>query len=401
MVDLIPNHGNDTKCFEWEDENNENNNVKVDELVTHHPTWEVSYQNDTHVCFVNMNKPRTQFLQRIYENQWYGDCTKVYTGPMWNSGWGATIGNVANGLLKGLGNQRPFQIRLEQRQPYWIYASLKNNINSACPTKDMFCYFLPLTNCTASHTILKGKNAPGYGHIPTIPNNNNDDDDGTYYTPWKNRQLARRYWLQQYVTRPQHYLRKQIYDFLQQNMTTTFQTPCIVIHVRRSDVIFDRSPRRYYSIADYLQKIPSQFQQQNTTNNTNIFLLTDDANAIDEALEFHPEYHWMFTPKQRYRGSEGGVQNHIPSQNPAVEVITILAEMELVKRCNLFIGSVSGFSDVIHEEMKIKDKTIQRINVEDNKHIIYNMNNAKSEEELNHHIKQLRKNKTLTTQHNN
>ena len=366
------------KCFDWEDNS--------DEWVIHHPTWEVSLQNDTHVCFHTIDTPRTRFLKKVYENQWYGDCSKVYTGPMWNSGWGATFGNVANGLLKGLGNQRPFQIKFEHSGQYWMYATLKNNNedNSACPTKDMFCYFLPLTNCSASKTILKGKNAPGYGHV--VPTNSNND---YYYTPWRNRRLAHRYWLQQYATRPQHYLRKKLYNFLQQNMTN-FQTPCIAIHVRRSDVILDRSPRKYYSIANYLQNIPPKFQKV-----TNLFLLTDDANAIDEALEFHPEYNWMFTQKQRYRGSEGGVQNHIPSQNPPLEVLYILAELELVKMCDLLIGSISGFSDLIHAEMKIKQRTIPRINVENNKQIIYNMKNAKSEEELNQYLKHLRNNKTL------
>ena len=364
------------ECFSWENDNS-------DEWATHHPTWEVTKQNDTHLCFENIDSPRMDFLQRIYDNQWHGNCSNVLTTHMWSSGWGADFWNIADSLLKGLVNERPFQISFEDMErPWWHYSAMKDGSAPVCPTKDMFCYFLPLTNCAAGEK-LDDLSLPDNSEIPS----NETLNDDVYYSHYRER--VREFWVQKFATRPQQYLRKRLYDFLRQNITD-FKTPCVAMHVRRSDVILHGEiSRKYYSISDYLKKIPG------LQKNDNIFLLTDDANAIDETAEFHPEYHWMYLERKRHRGSEGGWENQIPSKNPALEVLYIMAEFELAKKCHTLVAGPSNYADLIHLEMKMRDPNIARFDVHDDEMgELYNETNKNSEEELKEQLER-RKKKSL------
>ena len=369
------NNTNDTilKCFSWVEENS-------DVWATHHPTWEVTLQNDTHLCFEEIDTWRTQFIQKIYNNQWYGNCSDVFTDYMWSSGWAADFSNVANGLLIGFLHRRPFQIGfVNPDRPWWHYSAMKNGEAPVCPTKDMFCYFLPLSNCSVG-TIVRDHNLPGNYEIP--PNEAIDDE---YYMSWPSRQRARAFWLASFATRPQHFFRKQLYDFIRHNVSTHFTTPCTAIHVRRTDVVLHaKYSRKYFPISDYIQKIPKSKKEEN------IFLMTDDANAIDEALEFYPDINWMYLERKRHRGSEGGWENQIPSKNPALEVLYILAEFELAKKCDLLVHGKSGFADWILFEMRTRDKNIQGIRVDTDPSTIHHLNNSNSEQELNETLNQRR-----------
>ena len=359
------------KCFDWEENS--------DEWAIDHPTWEVTKQNDTNLCFENIDTPRMHFLQKIYDNQWHGNCSNVLTTYMWSSGWGADFWNVADGLIKGLVNKRPFQISFEDMErPWWHYSAMKDGSAPVCPTKDMFCYFLPLTNCAVGEK-LDDLNIPDNEEIP---NNETLNDDIYYSLP---RERVREFWVQKFATRPQHYLRKRLYDFLQQNISD-FRTPCVAMHVRRTDIVLHGElSRKYHSISDYLDNVPG------LKKNDNIFLLTDDANAIDEALEFHPDFNWMYLERKRHRGSEGGWENQIPSKNPALEVLYILAEFELSKKCNKLVAGPSNYADLIHFEMRMWDKNISRFDIEFEADEHFNESNSKSEEELEEKLERLRK----------
>ena len=369
------------KCFLWETENSDN-------WATHHPTWEVTIQNDTHLCFERIDTWRTQFLQKIYENQWYGNCSHVFTDYMWSSGWGADTSNVANGLLTGFMTHRPFQIGfINPERPWWHYSAMKNGEAPVCPTMDMFCYFLPLSNCSVG-TIQRHHQLPGNQDLP----DNKEIDDEYYRSKWPNRPRARLFWLQKYAFRPQQRLWKQLYDFIHQN-ATNIHPPCTAIHVRRSDVVLhDKSSRKYFPVSNYVQKIP-----KDNSNNNNIFLMTDDANAIDEALEFHPNLNWMYLKRKRHRGSEGGWENQIPSKNPALEVLYLLAEIELAKQCDVLIYGKSSFADWILFEMKSRDKNTQGIRVDDTDlDMVHHPNNTLSEQELNQTLNQWRKDRNAS-----
>jgi hypothetical protein len=67
----------------------------------------------------------------------------------------------------------------------------------------------------------------------------------------------------------------------------------------------------------------------------NILLLTDDQNAIDEAHREYWMYNWMYFNRTRFRGTEGGWENHFPSGDPkTAEVVTLLSIYRAVRYCD-------------------------------------------------------------------
>jgi hypothetical protein len=83
-----------------------------------------------------------------------------------------------------------------------------------------------------------------------------------------------------------------------------------------------------------------------------VLKLTDDANAIDEALEFHHGIQWHFLNRTRFRGSEGDWEQQIPSGSPKSEVITILATLKLVQQCDKIVYGQSGFANLLVNAIK-------------------------------------------------
>jgi hypothetical protein len=100
----------------------------------------------------------------------------------------------------------------------------------------------------------------------------------------------------------------------------------LIAPVRRGDVVLmDPQPRRYHAIEEYMR------HKNNVTKN--VLLLTDDYNAVEEALYLFPEYKWVYLNRTRYRGAEGGWENHIPSDNPVQEVVALLSIFRLARKC--------------------------------------------------------------------
>eukprot|EP00566_Odontella_aurita_P015361 CAMPEP_0113550260 /NCGR_PEP_ID=MMETSP0015_2-20120614/13887_1 /TAXON_ID=2838 /ORGANISM="Odontella" /LENGTH=352 /DNA_ID=CAMNT_0000451055 /DNA_START=454 /DNA_END=1512 /DNA_ORIENTATION=+ /assembly_acc=CAM_ASM_000160 len=318
-------------CVPWE--------VDMDSWWTHAPDWDVTAENDVGLCFSRevATSPRANYLRRLYNLQWGSNCSSVYTKHMWSAGWGSDLSNIADGLLYGLDSVRPFQVAFKKKNQVWHYAALKNGSKAACASKDMFCYFLPLSRCES------GKIDP---------------------TPYRATLRAYRkysHWIMPYIRRPQQWLRHRTYNFIKESMEAV-STPCAALHVRRGDIVLHgNNSRKYYPVSDYLALLP------NTT--TNIMLFTDDANAIEEARGVHPEYNWMYVTKKRYRGKEGGWQEHFPSGDPTFEVIALMAELKLAGYCDTLVHTVSSFSDVLYDEMTAAGKIVTRLKVDAGKAI--------------------------------
>lgn len=387
------NNNNDeksTQCHTWD--------VNTDEWWTHHPDWRVSFENDSHYCFtpISNNIEKAHLYRTLYDIQFSPttNCSNVITKRMISSGWGTDLIYVLDGLRYALATQRPMQMFTYT----WHYAVVHNR--SACPSQDMFCYFLNLTHCPPNPSDMGrmrySKNVSHFG----IPNR----------------------WLIEYMTRPQTWLRHASYLFakerlrihaagsriissssssmeatMHRNSTTpkyddsklfhpfgtaaaaaaavttqptdptilasrasslsTFS--CVAMHVRRADVVLHRKhSRRYHAISEYidaLHRVASQQypkdnplinhqyhfhhrhynnQNMNITNTTTFLLLTDDANAIGEALVEHGKsYTWIYLDRPRHRGAEGGFENQIPSGDPRMEVVAMLAEARILRQC--------------------------------------------------------------------
>ena len=153
-------------------------------------------------------------------------------------------------------------------------------------------------------------------------------------------------WLVEYETRIQAWLRKEVYDFF--NTRIQMQTPCTVIHARRSD-IKGHGLRKYHDIKEYVDNMEKVDKEK---MHKNILLLSDDQNAIEEAQRDFPNKNWMFFNRTRFRGTEGGWENHFPTGDPKTEVVTLLSTFKAVKYCDSFSRQEGNFADLLLSHME-------------------------------------------------
>jgi hypothetical protein len=312
-------------CVSWD--------VQTDDWWTQHPQWEVSNQNDTHFCFQLMkNQTKVDQILKLYSIQFLSDCsnttTRNTTGvykEMVSSGWASDWSDVMDGLEFAFNTLRPFSVF---KRGQWHYAFDIQHDVSACERKDPFCYFLNITSCHNKDELELRRNK---------------------ITPYRVSHDETRFnWLYEYATRPQQWLRREVYEFIRDKSVKLIE-PCTVIHVRRADVVLHgRQSRRYHEIQEYIDAVENVTQ----VNHTNIFLLTDDQNAIDEAKAIYPNKHWMYLDRPRYRGAEGGFEKQIPSKNPKFEVIVLLSTLEMIQKCSTFVHSTSSFASLMKNHME-------------------------------------------------
>ena len=269
------------KCFSW---NQSNSNV--DEWWAQHPDWEIASETASNFCFKPIaNQEKAVLFKTLHEIGFQHNCSDVFTKSMPSAGWNGNFDKIRDGLMFSLETNRPFQSI--PRHGAWHYASRKNI--SVCPSKDLFCYFLDISQCKP-------------------------EDDPQHLEHWymaKNKRFNAEKpgrWLQDYASRPRHWLRKKVFEF-SKRFKDNFAKPCMAMHVRRADVILHgEKSRKYHAIQDYLDAVSNA----NMTIPPNVWLMTDDQNAIDEAITMHKEFQWFFLNRTRHRGAEGGMENQIP-----------------------------------------------------------------------------------------
>ena len=208
----------------------------------------------------------------------------------------------------------------------WHYAGMKDGSHPVCPTTDMYCYMLNTTNCAANPNKLdglKGEFMTGarYGEDP-----------------------VRLRWLVEYMTRIQSWLHREVYEYYSSTHIQV-RTLCSLFHVRRSD-IKGHGKCKYHKIEDYIRGLETK-----QSLHKNILLLTDDQNAIKEAETNFPGYNWTYFNRTRSRGNEGGWENHMPSKDPKLEVITILATFRTVRMCDSFAFTKGSFASFLLKQM--------------------------------------------------
>ena len=354
---------NTTSLLHWQDIVPFATNVKVGQFClpwsrgqgeadvwwTHHPDWEPFNESDLGYCFQPVPNPtKREYLTQVYQHQFHTvhkNCSNIFVTTMWSSGWSADITNLVNKLHYAMFHGQVMQVTSSP----WHYAApdqakRPNKVPStpACPLLTMYCYFLNLTSCTVQD-----------------PNAYNREYD--YQNPLRMPPRATK-WLPDYIVRPQTWLRHKVYLFVQKQQQKAIPptaVPCTVMHVRRGDVLLHgKSSRRYHAISEYLNSTAA------TTTTTaasplfqihrNILLLTDDANAIVEAQQLHPEYRWMFIDRPRWKADEGGWEHQVPSSDPIFEIIVLLGTFALVQQCQSLVYSTSGFSNWILYAMEKK-----------------------------------------------
>ena len=305
-----PMNSTRTFCISW--------NVSSDLWWTHHVDWEVTNETDHGYCFHSFADTLKGFVLRsLYDIQFRGDCDVARTKRMWSSGWGADIANVVDGLRYALETHQPTTI--DTSQP-WHYAAKKDGSRPVCPEMGLGCYFLPISRCEPDPFKAWS---------------------GNFYLQWQPNNLKPDIrWYTMFATRPQTWIRKEVYEFSKTTLSSLTE-PCSVIHIRRGDVVLHGEfSRRYFAVDDYMKAGKDILTKT-------IFLLTDDENAIKEAKAKYPQHDWVVIDRPRFKGPEGGFENHIPSNDPKLEVIVLLSIFKLVPKCKVFVHSKSNLSRYI------------------------------------------------------
>jgi hypothetical protein len=341
------------KCFAWGDDS-------ADKWWEMNPEYEVTIETDLEYCFtIIQNDEKAAFFRKLHAHQYnMTKCNDTYTKRMISSGWGADINHVAAGLLHGLDTDRSFQI--VQDVDFWHYAALKPQYRGDdkpfCPTGDLFCYFLPIGICNA--TSVDTMNTRPRGAL--IP------------------------WAREFSTRPQQWLRHEVYEYMNQN-APSINTPCAALHVRRADVVLHgKFSRKYFPISKYIELLQEKVPDKSYTN---ILLFTDDQNAVDEAETLHPEYNWMYLNRTRHRGSSGGFENQIPSGSPKDEVVSILVTFRLAQKCDVLVHTTSSFATAIYNSMLETGRDIKLLQIDEDYKGRLHVNNSNTEMELKEYVK--------------
>lgn len=297
-------------CLPW--------SVDSDEWWTHNIKWIITSENATHYCFgLDQSNTRAKIFRELYQTQFTGNCTNVKTKRMWSTGWAADILNLVDGLSVAHRKAIPFQVV----DTPWHYAASKDGKVEVCPERNMRCYFLPFGTCPPKPSeAFEGQ---FYGRIR------------------KDYRISTNRILYDFLTRQRTWVRKAVYDFVQ---SIDLPTPCTVVHVRRGDIVLhENESRRYIPLEEYMEA------SKNITKT--VLLLTDDDNAIKEAQFKYPNHTWVYSKKARFKGKEGGWENHFPSGDPKYETIELLATFRLAQKCKVFIHGVSRLSNLIAGQM--------------------------------------------------
>jgi hypothetical protein len=333
----------------------------------HGAEWTVdsTRENATHTCYVRRSAAQEQHFRRMYQVQLGSDrsnnanCT---LRKMWSDGFASDLRNLMDGLVQALQSGVPFT---PDATP-WHYAALQDHSRPAClsdlaPTYlrgdvTPSCFFLPLSNCVNRRDIVKDRGIVTYA-------------DGRPPSFVKNGHLLQfilrpRQWVRRHVFRRSHDLRQQLLEALQDsNVTDAAGTAaaaaagrrsrnrallqgCTVVHVRRGDVVLGNSRstsrRKYRPLADYLLHVRTR----------TVLLLTDDSDAIAESRQqAFANYTFVSWNRTRYRGSEGGWEEHLPSRDPLEEMAVLLGTFDVVPLCHAIVHTASNFGQLLYALM--------------------------------------------------
>lgn len=353
-------------------------------------------------------------------------CQQTIAKTITNSGWGLDLSHMVDGLLfaakrKYNANKSPVQFIHKHT---WQYAE------NTCPAQDWTCYFLNITDCQTNWRGEAAKSDTGTSntnhrerYYPWFGFSN------TKQTLWLLLYATRaQTWIRQYAVQLASPIMEQLED-RDADVTTTSSgrndtdyhryNECAIFHVRRGDVVLHgKWSRKYHAIEEYVQLLESYYrtrdqqqqqqQQQgilsllfsgklgnnnfakatttstehrddtNEDNNNNpsyrrnsvktVLLLTDDSNALREAQERYPHIRWIAFERIRHKGSEGGWENQIPSNNPSNEVAVLLATAHVLSQnyCPVLVHSKSNLADYYFAIMKYYATTNHKSSNKDN-----------------------------------
>jgi hypothetical protein len=378
-------------CVSWE--------VNMDPFWTAHwTTWKIGAQNRTHQCFdvirdahhlrILLSLARVQFPPG-HKSVPESVMIKRHTG----SGWGIDWAHVVDGLLYAVDHKTVPVVVISPED--WKYASSfdatfaegEAQTSTTCTTRDIHCFVLPTHNLTIDAADLRNNEPIRFLH----------EWRGFASSPTALHVLEFATRSQTWIRREGAILASQAYPGMSLPPSPAAHSAlCVAFHVRRGDVVLHgKHCRRYHAIAEYVRAY--QHEQTNRRSFWNsasslpnldeILLMTDDANAVVEAETQYPNLRWRYVPRPRYRGSEGGWENPIPSGNSTQEVIVLQALEQLLRiqgrTCDVpvLVHSKSNLADYLYAHLLMANPNAIRIDLDQqNPRRVHSIENARSVE---------------------
>lgn len=138
------------RCALWED--------NQDQWWQDHPNYRVSHENDTHTCLEPIkNEARAAYYRSMHHKQFVdtNNCSNVFQKVLIGTGLGAAVGQLTGGFFYAFDKANRTFVRSKHRWQFrWLYnppyddaLSRSEQPFGACVSQDIFCYYLPITNC--------------------------------------------------------------------------------------------------------------------------------------------------------------------------------------------------------------------------------------------------------------
>lgn len=329
------------KCVPWEQ--------NMDEWWQEHPDWKLARETDDQTCFSRITmKQEAAYLRRLHELQFHSNCENLKMRFLIGSGYAATVLHLAGSFWAAQRENVPFVRSKHWSGMKWMYSPPYNNASNdfgACATGDMFCYFLDISPCDYEVGKETGFNRTYINEVKFF-----EHRDTTTKLQYR--------WLLSYFLRPRQETRLRLRELMGQVAPSTVPIPCTAMHVRRTDATSERrNPRNFYPLSAYLEK-------GNISKGANIVLLTDDQSTIDEAHILHPEYNWLYLNRTRHYGSKGR-DSHIPSGDPSLELLNILADLKIAEKCDKLVHGTSNMVEMIAHAMEAaQNRTVETVKID-------------------------------------
>jgi hypothetical protein len=98
---------------------------------------------------------------------------------------------------------------------------------------------------------------------------------------------------------------------------------------------------RYVPVDEYIARGRYSFLRLGIKT---VFVATDSSDVIDEISQRDDAWKYVWIDRPRFKSTEGGWENHFPSNDRFTEVLHILTIEGVARMCSLWLGTRSSFA---------------------------------------------------------
>jgi len=295
-------------------------------------------------------KIHNQLQADLHTAQHPSDCNgRFLIWKLGKGGFGQEVRKLAYQLAIAYAENRT--LVLDTSTP-WKYTD-----KELCPEQSLYCYFEPITQCTMDDVYRVHQQNRGESPIPVwsedTPNErvvfgHYNTSKWRFFTPTQYGTLLSLEWFRSellyYVLQPNEYTQaivKEEKEKLGLPTQVDHVLPYIAIHVRGGD---KHTEYKLHPFQEYLNKAK---WFKTLYGVPNIFLVSDDAEVISQALEQPEGFNIIWSLNDRDKGGSQEV-----SEVGHQVMVKVLKDIFIASQCQFWIGTLSSnFGDTIWELM--------------------------------------------------